>query len=256
MGSHQVPWLLVLTFSLCWGCQVETVHESDTSRIIHHDDASFKKAITVAPYNPLVLSSHKILERAQHSSTSNHNTENRVSEIKLLHSAAAAAGSEDENARQRGRRKQEKHVRILKLQKTREVLVSTADEASSLGQMLVTVVMAELRECALVVAYDAGYSRHPVLQHLLLLHNPRQVVYINTTEDLTRIIWTSSMCRGYFFLLDDPEPLLTFVKDNQDTWDYGGRHILVVPSLKYLEAFTDTLIGKKTEHIVGVVKLS
>ncbi|XP_071518320.1 uncharacterized protein [Panulirus ornatus] len=160
----------------------------------------------------------------------------------------------DVNTVQRVKRWQKRNFKFLALQKTRRVSMSSTDEASSLSQMLVTVVKAELRECALVVAYDTGYSRHAALQRLLLLHNPRQVVYVNTAEDLTRIIWTSSMCRGYFFLLNDPEPLLNFAKTYQDTWDYGGRFVLVGLSLQHLETFIHTYKGKRTEHIVGAVK--
>ncbi|XP_071518327.1 probable glutamate receptor [Panulirus ornatus] len=64
------------------------------------------------------------------------------------------------------------------------------------------------------------------------------------------------MCRGYFFLLGDPEPFLTFYRTFHYTWDYSGRYVLVLPSLQYFEAFIDSYIGQRTEQILGVVKSS
>ncbi|XP_071515152.1 glutamate receptor ionotropic, delta-2-like [Panulirus ornatus] len=83
-----------------------------------------------------------------------------------------------------------------------------------------------------------------------------QLVSINTTDDLLKIVWESSMCRGYLFLLDTPEPLLDYANTYHHTWDYNGRFVLVDWTLEHMRALTMTKNGKKTEHIVGAVKSS
>ncbi|XP_071514456.1 uncharacterized protein [Panulirus ornatus] len=252
MGLQYLLMMLFLIFSTLWETRVTTGGESDTNRTYHCTELSYKENIMEAGH--IVPS---LLIHDEHHKPLLNTTVEYGNIVCALRSTLRGSASTQNCVDFVSRKKviQENSLKVQKLQNIREDSLLSTEQVSSLGQMLVTVVKAELRDCALVVAYDTGYSGHPVLQHLLLLHNPRQVVYVNTTEDLTRIIWTSSMCRGYFLLLNDPEPLLTFATTYQDTWDYSGRFLLVVPSLRYLEAFIDTYIGERTEHIVGAVKV-
>ncbi|XP_042213524.1 probable glutamate receptor [Homarus americanus] len=127
-------------------------------------------------------------------------------------------------------------------------------DAASLSRMLVAVVEEEMEECNVVVAYDAAYSHPAVLHRLLLLPNARQVVKVNKTQDLLEIVWVSSGCSGYVFLLQQLDPLLTFVNTHPNSWDYHGRYLFVVPSKDDLEFLALSEKGKKTEHIVGATE--
>ncbi|XP_042213450.1 ionotropic receptor 21a-like [Homarus americanus] len=127
-------------------------------------------------------------------------------------------------------------------------------DAASLSRMLVAVVEEEMEECNVVVAYDAAYSHPAVLHRLLLLPNARQVVKVNKTQDLLEIVWVSSGCSGYVFLLQQLDPLLTFVNTHPNSWDYHGRYLFVVPSRDDLESLALSEKGKKTERIVGALQ--
>ncbi|KAG7173507.1 Glutamate receptor ionotropic, delta-2-like 23, partial [Homarus americanus] len=127
-------------------------------------------------------------------------------------------------------------------------------DAASLSRMLVAVVEEEMEECNVVVAYDAAYSHPAVLHRLLLLPNARQVVKVNKTQDLLEIVWVSSGCSGYVFLLQQLDPLLTFVNTHPNSWDYHGRYLFVVPSRDDLESLALSEKGKKTEHIAGATE--
>ncbi|XP_071514549.1 ionotropic receptor 21a-like [Panulirus ornatus] len=252
MGLQQVLWLLLLTFSTCGEALVKTMGESVAELTYHYDAKVDTENIMENFQIPRPLTNDDGQQETPPNSTAEFKNMIHDSSHQVINLAPAAMKVENFVPRERGREKES--LKTLKPQNARKVTMMSEDEASSLGQMLAAVVKAELRECDLVVVYDTGYSDLVLLHHLLLLHNTRQVVYVKTTQDLTKIIWTSSKCRGYFFLLDDPEPLLTFATTYQDTWDYGGRYVLVAPSLQYLEGFIDSYIGRRTEKVVGVVK--
>ncbi|XP_071514482.1 uncharacterized protein [Panulirus ornatus] len=252
MGLQWVLWMMIFTCSTSWRAQVKTTGSSLTNWTYHHDFSPFTQEMmkTYLPSASFIM--HGEQQGTPPTSADDHfimieALENQLEDL-------ASANTRVVNAVPRENEEHENSLKILKLQNTRKV--SKLSVEVSLSQMLVTVAKAELLECDLVLAYGVGYRgmSHVVLKDLLLLQNPRQVVYVNTTEDLTRIIWTSSMCRGYFFLLDDPEPLFDYAKMYEETWDYNGRFVLVGTSLLHLEAFTKSSVGKRTEHIVGAVK--
>ncbi|XP_071544649.1 glutamate receptor U1-like isoform X2 [Panulirus ornatus] len=134
--------------------------------------------------------------------------------------------------------------------------VRVRSEARWLSQVMVSVVRREMKQCDLVVAYDDGYRDLVVVEDLLQLPNPRQVVNVRTTDDLLWVVWVSLGCRAYLFLLDDPGPLLTFVNIHDDHWHYHGRYVFVGLNIQQLEDLAVSKKGKKTEHLVGAVKSS
>nr|XP_027214737.1 glutamate receptor-like [Penaeus vannamei] len=135
-------------------------------------------------------------------------------------------------------------------------------DASSLARLLLDVVGREMRDCSLVLATDGRLETSQVTRHLLALPNARQhtynassqVVYVESAKDLKNLNWIKSSCGGYFFLLGDPTPLLAFGEEDQHSWDYEGKYVIVGLSIDQLNQFTRTNKGKKTEHIVGVVQ--
>ncbi|KAK4308272.1 hypothetical protein Pmani_020025 [Petrolisthes manimaculis] len=131
----------------------------------------------------------------------------------------------------------------------------TLTEAESLSKLLVAVVKQELSGCRLVLVYDANDLYSVVVQDLLLLlPNPRQVLEVGSSEDLLKVEWVSTGCGGYLLLLDHTQPLLTFANTHHHTWDYHGRYVFVSQRVEQVEALVATRNGKKTEHILGVVK--
>ncbi|KAK3876189.1 hypothetical protein Pcinc_019010 [Petrolisthes cinctipes] len=128
--------------------------------------------------------------------------------------------------------------------------------AESLSRLLVTVVQQELNNCSLVLVYDASDLYSVVVKELLMLlpNHPKQVVEVNGVDDLLGVLWVSTGCGGYLLLLDHPQPLLTFANTHHHTWDYHGRYVFVSQRVEQVEALVATRNGKKTEHILGVVK--
>nr|XP_053626923.1 ionotropic receptor 21a-like [Cherax quadricarinatus] len=122
---------------------------------------------------------------------------------------------------------------------------------ASMRKMLVSLMM-QIRTCDLVVIYDVGFSHSGLLQLL----NTRQVsvVHLHTVEDLLNVSWVSSRCSGYLYLLQDPSPLLHFLNTHSHSWDYHGRHVVVGVSLEQLVALTRSSKGRKTQHLLGIVK--
>ncbi|XP_071514970.1 ionotropic receptor 21a-like [Panulirus ornatus] len=245
MGLHRVLSMLVFAFSTCRKVHVNTAINSPSNCSHDRDPLPYTTFTAVTTRSPLPLTTYdgqlttRLPLMGHHLNTDNY-----------------PAGSEAVNARPRRMEMQRKFVKVLEKQRTREISMFPRD-TDSLRQMLVAVAKQELRECNLVLAYDTGYSgQQAVLEELLQLPNLRQVVNINATDDLLSIMWESTMCRGYLFLLDTPESLLNYANIYHHTWDYSGRYILVAPLLEQLEAFVSTKNGKKTEHIVGVVKSS
>ncbi|KAK3876187.1 hypothetical protein Pcinc_019008 [Petrolisthes cinctipes] len=137
-------------------------------------------------------------------------------------------------------------------------LLSTAvksTEAASLSKLLASVVQQDMNDCRLVLIYDASELYSDVVQDLmLLLPNPKQVVEMRRAEDLLGVVWVSKECGGYLLLLDHTQPLLTFTNTHHDSWDYHGRYVMVSQRVEQVEALVATRNGKKTEHILGVVK--
>ncbi|XP_042234485.1 ionotropic receptor 21a-like [Homarus americanus] len=133
-------------------------------------------------------------------------------------------------------------------------IFTTRRDTTSLSWLLVTVVEREMKECDMVVVYDAAYGQTGVLDELLLLPNIRQVVEVESVADLLGVVWVSAGCRGYLMLLHQPELLLVYVDQGEEHWHYHGRYFFVGLSLDQLMALTVSKKGRKTEHITGAVK--
>ncbi|KAK4308281.1 hypothetical protein Pmani_020034 [Petrolisthes manimaculis] len=131
---------------------------------------------------------------------------------------------------------------------------SLKDTTALLSGLLMAVVQQELLGCDLVVLHDDLDLYTFVVQDLLLLTNSRQVVVVKNETDLAEVIWVSTGCGGYVILLEYPEPLLSFANTHHNTWDYKGRYVMVSQRVEQVEALVATRNGKKTEHILGVVK--
>ncbi|KAG7161979.1 Ionotropic receptor 93a-like 26 [Homarus americanus] len=134
-------------------------------------------------------------------------------------------------------------------------IFTTRRDTTSLSWLLVTVVEREMKECDMVVVYDAAYGQTGVLDELLLLPNIRQVVEVESVADLLGVVWVSAGCRGYLMLLHQPELLLVYVDQGEEHWHYHGRYFFVGLSLDQLMALTVSKKGRKTEHITGAVKV-
>ncbi|XP_042213898.1 glutamate receptor ionotropic, delta-2-like isoform X2 [Homarus americanus] len=128
------------------------------------------------------------------------------------------------------------------------------NEAASLSQLLTTVVREDLRDCDLVFVADGSLQWQEPLHQLLKLPNPRQVVHVTDSEDFERVGILSSSCQGRVFLVDDPALLLTYANKRESSWDYSGRQVVVGLTKEQLKDLTLTKSGRKTQHIVGVVK--
>ncbi|XP_050714211.1 ionotropic receptor 93a-like [Eriocheir sinensis] len=119
---------------------------------------------------------------------------------------------------------------------------------------LMTAMAHQLRDCELVLAYDDHYNDPRVLAGVLALPNVKQVVHVGTIEDFGKLVWVSPGCRGYFLLLHRTDILLTFLDIDRDAWDYDGRFVVTASLVSQLEAMSRTDKGRKTEHLLGIVK--
>ncbi|KAK4308273.1 hypothetical protein Pmani_020026 [Petrolisthes manimaculis] len=169
----------------------------------------------------------------------------------LSHSKVSVTGEEGHQLDgQPGRLGSESRIRQMRL-KTPERLAN----AMSLVGLLKTVIHEDLSNCHLVFVYDASDLYSIVVQELmLLLLNSRQVFEMKKADDLLDVLWVSTGCGGYLLLLDHTQPLLTFANTHHHTWDYHGRYVFVSQRVEQVEALVATRNGKKTEHILGVVK--
>ncbi|KAG7168337.1 Ionotropic receptor 21a-like 2, partial [Homarus americanus] len=132
--------------------------------------------------------------------------------------------------------------------------LTPADE-ESLARLLVAIVTKEMKGCVLVVAFDAGFKDSPVLDHLKLLPNPRQVVEVRSTVDLEGVVWESTQCRGYLFLLHHHHhTLFNFADLTNFMWDFTGRYVVAGPSKTQLTALTTTKKMLKTHNLLALVK--
>ncbi|KAG7164960.1 Glutamate receptor ionotropic, delta-2-like 14 [Homarus americanus] len=135
----------------------------------------------------------------------------------------------------------------------RMIKLPVRDE-DSLAVLLSAIVIEQLRECVLVVAADQGFWRSPVMDRLLRLPNLRQVVNVVGVQDLQKAVLKAQQCRGYLLLLSDPAPLYTLTDPVTGAWDYDGRYVVAGLSREQLHALTITNKGRKTDHIVGVIR--
>ncbi|KAK4312776.1 hypothetical protein Pmani_015790 [Petrolisthes manimaculis] len=120
--------------------------------------------------------------------------------------------------------------------------------------LLLQRVLEQISNCSLVMAVDPIYLTSFNIFRLTALPHPKQVVVVRDERDLLKVVWGGSLCRVYLFLLQHPQPLLSFADKHIRAWDYYAKYIIVGLTVEELEALTYTKKGRKTQHIVGLVK--
>ncbi|XP_064098737.1 ionotropic receptor 93a-like [Macrobrachium nipponense] len=128
------------------------------------------------------------------------------------------------------------------------------DEMKALGEVLIAITTKQLERCSLVVAFDSAYVETNVIRRLITLPYIKQVLHVTSSKDLSSLIWESSDCRGYFILMQEPGPLFNFLETGEEPWDYEGKYIFVGLTKAQLERVTSSPRGKKTQHIIGLIK--
>ncbi|XP_066976705.1 ionotropic receptor 21a-like [Macrobrachium rosenbergii] len=124
----------------------------------------------------------------------------------------------------------------------------------SLRRLLVSIFTSYMQPCVLVIAYEVAFEGSPVLEALLKLPNPRQLVRMSSVVDYGMFIWKSPKCRGYVFLQENPEILQSFSERQDYEWDFSGRYIVVGLTKVQLENMSSTEKFSKSENFIGVVK--
>ncbi|KAK7084146.1 hypothetical protein SK128_027037 [Halocaridina rubra] len=136
-------------------------------------------------------------------------------------------------------------------------LLEEKDKIATLSGAITAISRQDLAGCVLTLAFDSYLEDSAIVTSVLKSRHLRQVLKVRKTEDFLTLPWNtslSSQCQGYIFLLRDPEPLLTFVDEAEEPWDFHGKYILVGFSKAELEQAVSSKKGKKTEHIVGIVE--
>ncbi|KAK3889346.1 hypothetical protein Pcinc_006663 [Petrolisthes cinctipes] len=135
--------------------------------------------------------------------------------------------------------------------------ITQANDAA-LATLVKSVVTHELSDCLLVVMWDAAMKGSSVVAIVTTFPNVKQVVEVGGWADsgLEGVVWNwGGLCRAYILLLADPTPLLHQAsKAPHDHWDYRGRWVIVGLKRDQLEALSLTTKGRKTDHLVGIVK--
>ncbi|KAK3880864.1 hypothetical protein Pcinc_000154 [Petrolisthes cinctipes] len=135
--------------------------------------------------------------------------------------------------------------------------ITQASDAA-LATLVKSVVTHELRDCLLVVMWDAAMKGSSVVAIVTTFPNVKQVVEVGAWADsgLEGVVWDwGGLCRAYLLLLADPAPLLHQAsKAPHNHWDYRGRWVIVGLKRDQLETLSLTTKGRKTEHLVGVIK--
>ncbi|KAK4326081.1 hypothetical protein Pmani_003378 [Petrolisthes manimaculis] len=135
--------------------------------------------------------------------------------------------------------------------------ITQASDAA-LATLVKSVVTHELRDCLLVVMWDAAMKDSSVVAIVTAFPNVKQVVEVGARADsgLEGVVWNwGGLCRAYLLLLADPAPLHHQAsKAPHDHWDYRGRWVIVGLKRDQLEALSLTTKGRKTDHLVGVIK--
>ncbi|XP_064096225.1 ionotropic receptor 21a-like isoform X1 [Macrobrachium nipponense] len=125
----------------------------------------------------------------------------------------------------------------------------------SLERLLRKIIELYLKECDLILVADRSFQESNILEVLVRSSNLKQVVFMNSPEDLSnQVVWTTSKCQGTLILVSDPQLLIDFGNGMPFLWDYEARVIIVGLTEEFLDMFTGTKMGRKTEHIVGVVQ--
>ncbi|XP_069960351.1 uncharacterized protein [Cherax quadricarinatus] len=126
----------------------------------------------------------------------------------------------------------------------------------SLAALMTTLVRRELADCFLVIVADTRYIGSYAVDQLARLPNYKQIIHLKMPKDFESVRWDAPGCGSYVFLLQDPSLLLTFASTSPMIWDYQGRFLLVGVTKEELQQLVVTVKGRKTQHIVGVIKAS
>ncbi|KAK3865457.1 hypothetical protein Pcinc_028940 [Petrolisthes cinctipes] len=114
----------------------------------------------------------------------------------------------------------------------------------------------ELTGCTLQLGLDPVYLTSPFMTYINTLPYLRQVVVVRQAKDFLKMMWGGVMCRVYLFLLFNAQPLLSFADSDLQAWDYYARYIVVGFSRADLQVLSQTRKGRKTQHILGVIKVA
>lgn len=157
-------------FSTCWKLQVNATAKSLGEWMYHQDFVTYTEVKVETPSNPLLLTTLDEQLRARFPTL---DVDRKIAASGNYVTGSAATLTGIVNTPQKRRKMQGNFSKSLKLQNTKIWKISR--NAESLRQMLVAIVKLELSDCDLVLAYDAAFSQHPVLEGLLQLPNQRQV---------------------------------------------------------------------------------
>ncbi|XP_064101712.1 uncharacterized protein LOC135212196 [Macrobrachium nipponense] len=134
------------------------------------------------------------------------------------------------------------------------VIRNPIGQTDSLTRLLLRVIEKEFKDCELVLWYGRNSTNQEALLRLAVLAQQKQILQMDSQWNFASMTWTSPQCRGYIFLWPDLLRLRTFLDTYLNSWDYGGKYIFAGLSLADLEVIVSSEKGKKTEHIVGLVK--
>ncbi|XP_071526284.1 uncharacterized protein [Panulirus ornatus] len=214
MGPQWMVWILIMTLSASGEGHIDTAGKSSSNKTYHQETLPYIGLEVVTLPSPLPSQSEGE-QTEPFPSVSKYGNDICVTKLYLKCSSAAYGGAS--NTLRRKTVIKEIHLETLDIQNAEGVSILLAD-AELLSQALGDVERQELRECDLVLTYDAGYSQQAKLQDLLLLYNTsQQVTRLNATQDILRMVSESSTC-GDSLLPVVPEPPLGYMNNYHDTW--------------------------------------
>ncbi|XP_066983221.1 ionotropic receptor 21a-like [Macrobrachium rosenbergii] len=145
-------------------------------------------------------------------------------------------------------------VKADRMTQIKLVIRKQIGQTDSLTRLLLRVIEKELKDCELVLCYGENNTNSEAFLGLAALAQKKQIVQLDSQWSFASMTWTSRQCRGYIFLWPDLLRIRTFLDTYLNSWDYEGKYIFAGLSLSDLEVIVSSEKGKKTEHIVGLVK--
>ncbi|KAK4310286.1 hypothetical protein Pmani_018105 [Petrolisthes manimaculis] len=135
-----------------------------------------------------------------------------------------------------------------------DVMNYDGEEGKLLGSVLRQLIGKEFAGCSLVLAIDPVYLTSPVFSLLITLPHPKQIIVVREAMDLLKVLWRGTLCQAYLFMIHHAH-LLSFADTHHRSWDYNAKFVFVGISIEEFEALTQTQKGKKTQHMVAIVKV-
>ncbi|XP_068202897.1 ionotropic receptor 21a-like [Palaemon carinicauda] len=127
-------------------------------------------------------------------------------------------------------------------------------QTDDLTKLLLRVIEKDLVNCELVLYYGENSTNSDILEKLAVVAQQKQILRMDSRLNFASMTWKSPTCRGYIFLWPDLLHILDFLNTALNSWDYNGKYIFAGVSLSDLESIVSSEKGKKTEHIVGLIK--